>query len=372
LDTTAFGVLSIPVQTKEVGMLKKYLSPAMILLVLLVALLPLTTGCNATGAQTSATIYGSGTDKMSNAAKIAEEALAAITKSPIITTPGTVQNGKLSIGSDSAYPPLEFLAKVITIENAKNVETIQLVGFEVDLCRAVAKKLGLEPTFLTVDLSEVPSALTEGRVDIVASAMITNTQLMAEFSATDAYLAADLAICTKTSAPLADEAALAGKTVAVQAGSAAQSVVGALASVGKTSVYPHILNAFADLDAGKVDAVVIEQPVALWIMANHADYAAALKISGAIKSSEGYALWCEKDKQDLLAAINAAMLELRVAPIAAPQATTTTAAAIIPTTGAATSTTAPAGGATTTSVPVDQSAKSVYQLLCEKWGLTGN
>jgi ABC-type amino acid transport substrate-binding protein len=356
--------------------LNKHHSRATILLVLLVALLALMTGCNATGAQTSATVYGPGTDKMSDAAKTADEAVAAISKSTDIKVPTTIEAGKILIGSDTAYPPLEFMAKVITRVGDKDTQTVQLVGFEVDLCKAVAKKLGLEPTFMTVNFGDVPSALSEGEVDIVASGMITSAELTAKFGASDAYLGADLAICTSVDTQSADKAALAGKTVGVQSGSTAEAVVRAIEGVGEIRVYPQILGALADLVDSKVDAAVIEAPVAQWLLANTADYSATLKVSGTIATGEGYGLWCKKDNQDLLAAINAALQELRKAPAATPQVTTTTAAVTGTTDGATTSTAVSAAntavGATTTTAAGDRSAKSVYQLLCEKWGLAGN
>jgi polar amino acid transport system substrate-binding protein len=343
--------------------------------VLLVALLALMTGCNATGAQTTATVYGAGTDKMTAATKLADEAVAGIAKSTDIKTPTAIEAGKLLIGSDSAYPPIEFMAKVITKVDGKDVSTVQLVGFEVDLCKAVAKKLGLEASFLTVEYSDVPSALAEGKVDMIASGMITSSELVAKYAASDAYLTADLAICTTPNAQLADETALVGKIVGVQVGSTSQSVVAAITGVGETRTYPQILSAFADLKAGKVNAVVIEQPVALWMLANHSDYATTLKVSGTIKTGQGYALWCKKDNQVLLAAINAALQELRQVPVAVAQATTTTAIVTSTTASGAISTAAGSSvttiGATTTTAG-GQPAKSVYQLLCDKWGLAGN
>jgi polar amino acid transport system substrate-binding protein len=356
--------------------LNKHLAQCVTLLVLLVALLALITGCNATGAETSATVYGPGTDKMTDAAKSADEAVAAIARSTEIKVPAPIEAGKILIGSDSAYPPLEFMAKVLTKVDGKDAQSIQLVGFEIDLCKAMAKKLGLDPTFMTVDFTDVPSALSEGKVDIVASAMVTSPDLVAKFGASDVYLTADLAICTIAGTQLPDEAALAGKTVGVQSGSTAESVVKAVTGVGETRAYPQILGALVDLAKGKIDAVVIEAPAAEWLLANHADYGTTLKVSGTIVTGEGYGLWCKKDNQELLAAINAALQELRRVPAATPEITTTISAVTSTVAGETTSTTVavtgPTVGVTSTTASGSQTAKSVYQLLCEKWGLTGN
>ncbi len=220
---------------------------------------------------------------------------------------------------------------------------------------------------MTVDWSEIPSALTERKVDMVASGMVTSPELTAKFGASDVYLAADLAICTLSGAPLADEAALAGKTVGVQSGSTAESLVGAIQGLGERRVYSQLLGALVDLQAGKLDAVVAERPVCQWILTNHPEYAGVIKISGTIETGEGYAFWFNSDDQELLAAVNAALQELAPGCSRGPAddhvrggTTTTTLAETAATVGATTSTTegAPA-------------AKSVLQLLFEKWGLTG-
>ncbi len=72
-----------------------------------------------------------------------------------------------------------------------------------------------------------------------------------------------------------------------------------------------------------------------------------------------------KEDQALVAAINAALVELRQAP-EAPVETSTTAGATTTTVQGAV-TTAPA--ATTTTESAVEPGKSVYQLLLEKWGL---
>ena len=81
--------------------------------------------------------------------------------------PATIEGrhapGRFRLG----VPPLEYLANVITGNEDKEVKTPS-VGFEVDLCTAVAKKLGLKLGFVTTSWSDLPASLDEGKVDIVA------------------------------------------------------------------------------------------------------------------------------------------------------------------------------------------------------------
>ncbi len=365
-----FSVLSIPVQTREVGTLKNRFILVTMLVILVVASAMTLTSCAASTHVVNATVYGTGSEKLSEASIAADLALAELTKSPDIAAPATIENGKLLVASDGAYPPLQYFARVVTMEGDKETRSDpQLVGFEIDLCKAVAKKLGLEPQFITYEFSDIESVLAEGKeVDMAASGMITSAGLLTQLSASDTYLSADLAICTRTGIDLADSAALQGKVVGVQTGSTAESTVQSIAGVAEIRTYPHVLGAFEDLDASEVDAVVVVSHVARWILATHADYANALKISGTLDADEGFAFWCAKEDQALVAAINAALSELRQAPGAPPETSTTADATT--TTVQGTEITVPE--ATTTTENSVEPAKSVYQLLLEKWGLTEN
>ena len=342
------------------------------IIVLLLALLPAVSGCGSTTGQTNATIYGLGHEKMSEKAKLADNAIAAIAKSTDVGTPVTITDGVLTVGCDTAYPPLEFLAKVTTRQNNEESTTIQMVGLEIDLCYAIANKFGLKVEFVSLDWTDLTTALTDGKIDMVASGASTGSALKGQAAPTDTYLAADLAICTKKTATLADQSALKGKIVGVQLGSTAETLTKTVEGVAELRPYPHILSAFADLRAGKLDAVVIEEPVWLWLSANNTDYANDLASGGTIESTEGYAFWCDSDNQQLLVAMNAALAELRQEQVVI-QSTTTTTAGATTTTAGATTTLAPtvtAPGAATTTTVVALPTKSVYQLICDKWGLT--
>lgn len=357
------GVLSIPVQTREVGKLKKILVP-FVLVVLFTFVVLSATACSVTTSVVNATVYGAGTEDMPAAAKLVDEAIEGIDKSANIEVPSTVTAGKLTVGSDSAYPPLEFLAKVTTKQDGENKTAVELVGMEVDLCKAVAKKLGLEASFVAINWSETDSALAERKVDIIASAMITSAERKAELGASDVYLAADLAICAPSAAGLVDASSLADKVVGVQTGSIAEKVLGSIDGLRETRVYPHVLGALADLQAGKLDAVVLEEPACLWILANDPQYSDSLEITGKIQTGEGYALWANTDDAKLLEAVNAALQELRQGDITTG-ATTTSSPSL-------TTTTAVSGGTTAGSTNTTQAvaAKSVFQLILEKWGLS--
>jgi ABC-type amino acid transport substrate-binding protein len=300
-------------------------------LVLSVVVLAVVLGANACGSvsqSTNATVYGEGTEQRTAAAAAADNAIASISKSPDIETPATLSAGILFVGSDSASPPLEYLAVLYTVEAGEETKQVTLVGFEWDLARAVAKKMGLEAQYVQTSWKDLIPGIEEGRLDILASARSTTPDPPEELGATETYLDADLAICTAKGTTSADQDALKGKIVGVQLGSPAQTVVEQIDGITEVRNYAHILRAFDDLNSGGLDAAVADGITAEWILDNSASYGATLTISGQIETGEGYAFWCAKENQELLTAMNTALAELR--------------------------------------------AEDVYQKICRKWRLTGN
>ena len=67
--------------------------------------------------------------------------------------------GVLRVAIDATYPPMEFL------------ENGQPVGFDVDLSRELARKLGVTAEFIVMDWDGILAGLTSGRYDIIVSSM---------------------------------------------------------------------------------------------------------------------------------------------------------------------------------------------------------
>jgi polar amino acid transport system substrate-binding protein len=295
----------------------------MIMLASLVAIALSLGGCSVVGRATTATL-GEPTAE----ATAADAAIAAVTKSGNIQTPPTLTAGTLRVGCDLTWPPLAHLA-VVQVTEGEEVKTVtQPVGFEIDLCTAVAKKMGLELEVVQSPWGDLVPALEEGQFDVIMSAILTDPVLLERLSATQPHLPGGFSITTPNGAPITGSAGLAGKTVGVQVDTPGAAVVEGVAGVKEIKRYDHIVNAFRDLVSGKLDAVVTEELISAWILKNSPDYKDKCATTGTIETESGYALWCAKEASVLLAAMDAALLELR--------------------------------------------AEGVYQKICAKWGVSGN
>jgi ABC-type amino acid transport substrate-binding protein len=252
-----------------------------------------------------------------DAAAAADAAIAAVTKSDAIETPKTIKEGFLQGGSDTSFPPMEF-----------SDEQGGYIGFDVDLCTAIAKKMGLELEVVSTAWDGIIPALLSNRYDIIMSAMSITPERLEQINFTDPYLPGILAISTPIDAPIADGAGLVGKTVGVQVDTTGQFAVEEVEGVKEIKKYGTILEAFQDLAAGRVEAVVNDEPVNAYIIETNADYKAKFANTGKIVTDNSYGYAITKENTDLLAAMNTALQELR--------------------------------------------DEGVYQKICDKWGLTGN
>lgn len=250
-------------------------------------------------------------------AAAADAAVAAVTKSASIETPATITAGKLQAGSDTAFPPMEF-----------SDEKGGYIGFDVDLCTAIAKKMGLELEVVSTSWDGIIPNLIAGRYDIIMSAMSILPERLDQMNATDAYLPGIIAISAPKDAPITDPADLAGKIVGVQVDTTGQFAVEEIEGVKEIKKYATILEAFMDMDAGRVEAVVNDEPVNAYIIATNESYAESFANTGGIVTDNSYAYWCTLENTALRDAMNAALQELR--------------------------------------------DEGVYQLICDKWELTGN
>lgn len=83
-------------------------------------------------------------------------------KTPTVTPPNDLLTpGTLTVGSDTTYPPQEY------IDTATN----QPAGFDVDLITAIAQRMGLQAKVETTNFNTIINSLSSKRFDVVISAV---------------------------------------------------------------------------------------------------------------------------------------------------------------------------------------------------------
>lgn len=184
----------------------------------------------------------------------------------------------------------------------------ELVGYDIDLARAVAERLGLGVVFVPTGYDGLYDTLTSGRADMIAAALpyAPEQGYRARFSSF--YFDAGQVLVTPVGAPGGAE--LAGRRVGVALGSDADALARRMVRDGGDfelrSSYDEPAEALADLRAGRLDAVITDHVSALSAVQG----APGLQISAAL-TSEPLALALPRQAFQLEAEVNRALEQLR-------------------------------------------------------------
>ena len=220
---------------------------------------------------------------------------------PTGAAPKTLKTGILTIGSDTAFPPFE------SIEGGKTV------GFDVDLITEIAKRLELEAEVQTAAFDTIFTSLAAGKFDAVISAVTIKEDRKKTVDFTDPYFAADqsLSVRSEDAESITGVDDLADKIVGVQSGTTgeecAKNALKAKKKAKDVRSFDTAPDAFTDLAAGRVDAVIVDLPVAKQIVEQREGAA----VVQAIRTKEEYAIAVSKENPDLRVAINDQLTAIR-------------------------------------------------------------
>jgi ABC-type amino acid transport substrate-binding protein len=140
----------------------------------------------------------------------AEKPAAKVEKFAADTTMGAIQKkGELVIGVKFDVPPFGF----------KNPQSGEVEGFDVDMGKAVAQALGVEPKFVEAISDNRIPFLKDGTVDLVLSTMTINAERDEEIDFSDPYYVARGRILVPDNSDIAGVEDLAGKRVCTALGS---------------------------------------------------------------------------------------------------------------------------------------------------------
>lgn len=162
-------------------------------------------------------------------------------------------SGKLVIGIDDAFPPLEF-------RNDKN----ELVGFDIDASRELGRRLGLKVEHVPTAWDGVVMALKVKKFDCIWSGMSITPEREQEIAFTKPYIMEKQVIVVKAGnkriKSLKDLNA--ATTVGVQMGSTSEEALKSLNKAFKeTKRYDKNTSAFMDLKIGRIDALAVDELV---------------------------------------------------------------------------------------------------------------
>jgi arginine/lysine/histidine transporter system substrate-binding protein len=171
------------------------------------------------------------------------------------------QKKVLKMGTSADYAPFEY------IDTAKGNE---IIGFDVDLAKMIAKELGYEIQIIDMDFSGLIPALQSGKVDFVLAGMTPTKERKKNVDFSDVYYVARNMIVSKKGSGIKTVEDLKGKTVGVQTGSIQEGEANKIAKkvdikIESRNRIPELIQ---EIQAGRFDAAIIEDTVAKGYLKN--------------------------------------------------------------------------------------------------------
>ncbi len=162
----------------------------------------------------------------------------------------------LVVGFDQNFPPYGYVG-----------EDGEFTGYDLELAAEVAKRLELEVVYQPIDWDAKDMELDSGTIDLIWNGF-TMQGREEKYTWTEPYKEAGQIVLVAVESGIKDFAGLEGKNVSVQADSAGLAALEdeanaeLTASFGSLTVVPDYNQAFMDLEAGAVDAIVMDIDVA--------------------------------------------------------------------------------------------------------------
>lgn len=207
--------------------------------------------------------------------------------------------GALTVGLDDTFAPMGFRDK-----------DDNLVGVDIDLAKAVGKKLGIKVEFQPIDWDAKEAELKSKNIDCVWNGMSATKDRQKSMTLSNKYfnnkilvMSLDKGINIKSSADLKNY------KVGTQADSAALESVKADKNydsyADNVSEYPTYDEAILDMKAGRIDVIVIDEVYALYNNKNKTK----LYQSDFDFGSDKYAVGFRKGDKELAVKVNDAIQE---------------------------------------------------------------
>lgn len=169
--------------------------------------------------------------------------------------------GFFIVGLDDQFPPMGF----------RGQDNNEIVGFDIDLAKEAAKRLGVKVEFKPVAWDGIILSLNKGDIDAVWNGMTITDERKQKIEFSKPYLNNRQIIMVTLDSTISTIEMLKGKKLGLQLGSSSENALNTKPEVVKQlkelKKYDNNTLALMDLAAKRIDAVVIDEIVGRWNMA---------------------------------------------------------------------------------------------------------
>ncbi len=210
---------------------------------------------------------------------------------------------KVRIGTEGAYPPFNSVST-----------SGELVGFDIDIAKALCAKMKVECTFVAQDWDGIIPALLAKKFDAIVASMSITEERKQKVAFTVPYYSTPGNFIAPKDTKLTDlsPAGLKGKTIGTQSSTTASVYLEEKYKDSDIKLYPTQDEANADLANGRLDTILADKFV-LYEWLEKTDAGKCCKFIGAdLKdvNPEGTGIAVRKEDNELREALNKAIKEI--------------------------------------------------------------
>ena len=198
------------------------------------------------------------------------------------------------VGTDAAYAPFES-------QNEKG----EIVGFDIDVVKAVAKNAGIEVKFLNTPWEGIFNSVAQGDRDLLVSAITITPERKQTLDFSEPYFDAQQLIAVRSDSKITKFEDLKHLKVGVQNGTTGDEVITKLQGKSTPNVkrFESTPLALKEMESGGVDAVVADNGVVVHYVNNNPD-SKFKTLTDSSFASEQYGIAVKKGNAELLEKIN--------------------------------------------------------------------
>lgn len=210
------------------------------------------------------------------------------------------EKGKLVVGLSADYAPYEFH---ILDENGED----QIVGFDVKIAEEIAKDMGVELEIKDMEFGSLITAIPSGKIDLIISGMTPDEDRKKAVDFSDIYYTAEQGIIVRAEDKdkYKNFEDLTGLKVGAQMGSIQADLAQDNIKDAEVQLLSSVSDLVLGLKNGKIEALVVEIPVAEMIVKNNPELFLSEE---TVKDEEGgSAIAMKKDSPELREQVNASI-----------------------------------------------------------------
>ncbi|WP_455555419.1 ABC transporter substrate-binding protein [Comamonas sp.] len=210
------------------------------------------------------------------------------------------KKGELVVGVLGTDEPMSFI----------DPKTRELVGYDVDLGRAVAEKLGVKPVFKQITIAARIPELQQGHIDLLAASLTHNKEREAQIDFSLTTFVTGTKVLVRKNSGINDVPELAGKRVVTAKGSSMEVNMRKAVPTANIITFDTSPQAFVALQQGKAVGYVNEDASLARSLNQIGDKRNDYKILPTNLATEPLALGIKKGEANLKKVVDEALREL--------------------------------------------------------------